>query len=350
MRSGGAAVALVALLALVGCSSSDESADSADPGTGGSGEGDVVEVPGVLLTGDSAALSPDGSTIAVPCNGDVCLWSTSDGSFEDRWDGGGVVAWSDAGPLATDRIDGSTVNMRVLDPTTGEVVAGADAYDTEVVQDGPGDGLLDLAFSADGETLAGVGADGVVRLWPVDEPLDVLQVDPGGHAPVAVAFSPDGARLAIASSDAPVAVHDARTGEELGALDGDPQGDVAWSDDGALLASASFALDDAAATTIWDAESLEVEATLPRAAYRLAFTPTSDELVLSEKEQTDVVMWTWTGDDDFERTLSGATDVPRAVLVAPDGSRVYAVSPRDGVLAWDLSDDGPPTVFDQPEE
>jgi WD40 repeat protein len=348
VRSGGAAVALVALLALAGCSSSDEPADPADPGTGGSGEGDVVEVPGVRLTGDSAALSPDGSTIAVPCGGALCLWSTFDGSLEEPLDGGGVVAWSVVGLLATDRIDGSTVNMQVLDPATGEVVAGADAYDTEVVQDGPGDGLRDLAFSADGETLAGVGADGVVRLWPVDDPLDVLEVDPTGDSPVAVAFSPDGARLAIASSDAPVAVHDARTGEEIGALDSDPQGDVAWSGDGALLASASFALDDAATTTVWDADTLEVRETLPRAAYRLAFTPTSDALVLSEKEQTDVALWTWAGDD--VRTLSGATDVPRAVLVAPDGSRVYAVSPRDGVLAWDLADDGPPTVFDQPEE
>ncbi|PKH42201.1 WD domain-containing protein, G-beta repeat-containing protein [Nocardioides alpinus] len=344
MRSGRIAVAVVALVMIAGCSSDDGTAGSA---TGGPGEGEQVEVPGVRVTGDSAALSPDGTRVAVPCDGRLCVWSTADGSLEDGWDAGGVVAWSAAGLLATDRTYGGTVAVQVLDPGTGEAVAGADAYESEVVEDGPGDGLRDLAFSADGETLAGVGADGVVRLWPVADPLAVVEVDPEGDAPVAVAFEPDGSRVAIASSDAPVAVHDARTGEALGSLGGAPQGDVAWSPDGARIATASFALDDEAATTIWDAESLEVEATLPRPAYRLAFAPDSTALVLSEKEQTDVLVWTW-ADDDL-RTLSGATDVPRAVLVAPDGTRIFAVSPRDGVLSWDVSG-GDVTTFDQPEE
>ena len=69
-------VAAAALLALAGCSSAGEP----DSGTGDGGEvgGEVVEVPGVLLDGDSAALSPDGSRLAVPCGGDICVWTTAD--------------------------------------------------------------------------------------------------------------------------------------------------------------------------------------------------------------------------------------------------------------------------------
>jgi hypothetical protein len=37
------------------------------------------------------------------------------------------------------------------------------------------------------------------------------------------------------------------------------------------------------------------------------------------------------------------------VLVAPDGSRIYAVSPRDGVLAWPASG-GDATTFEKQEE
>jgi WD40 repeat protein len=141
-------------------------------------------------------------------------------------------------------------------------------------------------------------------------------------------------------------VVDAASGDELGGLGDAPQGDVAWSPDGEVLATASLALDDDAATTIWDADLGDAAATLPRAGYRLAFSG-DDALVLSEKNEPGVLVWTW-GDDDV-RTLEGATDMPRTVLLAPDASRVYAVSPRDGVLAWQASG-GEPTTFEEPQD
>lgn len=340
---GPVAAALVAVLASTGCSSGDDPG----PDRAGTGQGDLVEVPGVVVGADSAAVSPDGSRIAVPCDGRLCVWDTASGSLEEQWDGGGVVAWSTAGLLATDRIDGGSVSVVILDAASGAQVSGAEAYESDVVEDGPGDGLRDLAFTADGETLAGVGSDGIVRLWSVADPSDVVEVDPEGDTPVAVAASPDGARIAIASSDAPVAVHDLRTGEALSTLAGPPQGDVAWSPDGASVATASFTLDDEAATTIWNAESWEGVATLPAPGDHLAFTPDSGSLVLSEKDQRDLRVWDWESDD--VRTLSGASDDPRTVLVAPDGSRIYAVTPRDGVLAWDAAGDSPAT-FDEPGE
>lgn len=341
---GRAAAALMAVLSLAACSASSEP----EPDTGGdAAEGDLVEVPGVVVGADSAAVSPDGSRIAVPCDGRLCVWDTGSGSLEEQWDGGGLVAWSTAGLLATDRIERGSVSVVILDAATGAEVRRVEAYEAEVVEDGPGDGLRDLAFSADGEILAGVGSDGVVRLWSVADPSDVVEVDPEGDTPVAVAPSPDGARIAIASSDAPVAVHDLRTGEPLRTLAGPPQGDVAWSPDGASLATASFTLDDEAATTVWDTESWEGVAALPAPGDHLAFTPDSRSLVLSEKDQPDLQVWDWASDD--VRTLSGASDGPRAVLVAPDGSRIYAVTPRDGVLAWGSGSDSP-ARFDEPRD
>ena len=340
--SRSALVAVATVLLLVGCSSTEE-----DPRTRGTGGGEVVEVPGVLADGDSAALSPDGARVAVPCDGSICVWTTADGALVDTFDGGAVVAWSpDGETLATDRVEDGVVSVVLLDARTGRERGAHGTYTSEEVQDGTGGGLLDVAFSPDGAFVAAVGADGMVRLFSLRDPSLVVPVDPAGDAPVAVAWSPDRTKVAVASSDAPTAIVDADTGEELAVLGAAPQGDVAWSADGSVIATASYVLDDAAATTIWDAGSGAVEATLPRAGYRLAFRG-RDALVLSEKNEPGVLVWTWTGDD--LRALEGGTDDPRTVLVSPDGTRVLAVSPRDGVLAWEASGGGP-TTFDAPTQ
>jgi WD40 repeat protein len=337
-RSGLGVAATVLLLA--GCTS----AADPDPGAEDAGVGEVVEVPGVVVDGDSAALSPDGARIAVPCDGSICVWRTADGALVDTFDGGAVVAWSpDGETLATDLVQGGVVSVVLLDARTGEEQGTYAAYTSEEAQDAPGEGLLDVAFAPDGAFVAGVGADGLVRLFSLTDPSHVVPVDPPGEAPVAVAWSPDRAEVAVASSDAPTAIFDVDSGKELAVLGTAPQGDVAWSADGAVIATASFALDDDAATTVWDAGSGDVEATLPRAGYRLAFSG-RDALVLSEKNEPGVLVWTWADDD--VRTLEGATDDPRTVLVSPD-SRIMAVSPRDGVLAWQAAG-GEPTTFDEP--
>jgi WD40 repeat protein len=345
MRRALPAALAVAALVLAGCSE-DSGGTAPDGGdSGGTGSGDIVEVPGVSVTGDAAALSPDGSRIAVPCDGELCVWSTTEGALDDRWDGGGVVAWGAGGLVATDQVDGGTVAVVLLDDATGNEVATAEAYDAEVVQDGPGAGMSDLQFSPDGETLAGAGADGVVRLWSVDDPTDVTELDPEGDAPVALAFSSDGSELAVASSDAPVTIVEVGSGDTLGELGAPPQGHVAWAPDDATIATSSFALDAQAAVTIWDGETYEEQASSAVAGAHLAWLG-PDSLVASVKDGADVLVWDWRTDD--ERSLTGATDVPRAVLVAPDASRVYAVSPRDGILAWPASG-GEVTAFEQPD-
>ncbi|MBC2932059.1 WD40 repeat domain-containing protein [Nocardioides sp. zg-1228] len=351
MRSGlpVAAVLTVAALALAGCSSGDgPEADRSGGGDGGdAGSGDVAQVPGVAFTGDSAALSPDGARLAVPCDGELCVWSTGEGTLDGRWDGGGVVAWSTAGLVATDRIDGGTVSVVLLDDTTGEEVGSVEAYDAAVVQDAAGGSLRDLEFSPDGDTLAGAGADGVVRLWSVADPAEVAAVEPGidaGGDAVAVAWSPRSPTLAVAASDAPASLHDTVTGEQVGELDAPPQGHVAWAPDGTTLATSSFALDDGAAVTVWDSATRQEEAALPAAGDHLAWLG-ADTVVASVKDDPEVQLWDWR--DDAVRALVGADDTPRAVLVSPDGSRIYAISPRDGILAWRVSGD-PATTFEKP--
>ena len=338
-----AGLAVVAL-ALAGCS--DDSGDSGGATTDGvdAGSGDVVEVPGVVTGADSLVFLPGALRVVAPCDGSLCVWSSSRGVLVDRWDGGGIVA--DAGPgVYTDRVQDGAVELVLLDETSGREVGSVEAHEVDDVQDGPSRGLRDIELSPDGRWVAAVGADGVVRRWAARGLDDEMTIDTGADA-VAVAWSADASGSPSPPPTAPSRSAMPRP-ERTGRLDAPPQGDVVWSDDGTHLATASFSLDEEAATTVWDATTLEEVASLARPGDRLAFMG-EDTLLLSEKDALDLQAWSWT--TDGTTAFSGATDPPRAVLVALGGSRIYAASPRDGVLEWGIGGGDAPTVFEKPEE
>src|SRR5262249_46225220 len=97
-----------------------------------------------------------------------------------------------------------------------------------------------LSYSPDGQKLAVAGIAGV-QVW--DVPSWTQQYDLTGHADWvrAVAWSPDGARLASGSRDQTIKIWDSASGALLSTLQGhaDTVNALAWSPDGSLLASGS---------------------------------------------------------------------------------------------------------------
>ena len=122
----------------------------------------------------------------------------------------------------------------VWDSTTGELL-----HDIGVPGGAPAWGP---SFSPDGQLFAAAwphDGDGLVRIMRVStgEIVHELRGVPGAEG---TSFSPDGTRLAVSSVTEPIAVIiDVESGVELLTLDGNPPilTDVAWSPDGALVAT-----------------------------------------------------------------------------------------------------------------
>lgn len=341
-----------ALAALVACSADPGGADgtSADGDGTSKIEGDIRRVPGVFLQPDSAALSPDGRQFVVPCLDDLCVWNTADGSLHTTYPGSKDVAWSPDGDLiATSDVVERTASVVLLDAETGDEVRSMSGHDVEEIIDGVGLGISDLGFSPDGTTVASAGGDGAVRLWSVTDGESQAVLETESETPDALAFSPDGSRLAVAAPDASVEIWDTGSGERVGTLDAEPQGEVTWSPDGRLLATDTNAADATATVRLWDASSLEEEDSYsdPVQADGLAFSPDSTTLAMSQKDDDTVLLWTFGSGDT--RTLSGHEEPPRAVLWGPDGTALYSVSARDGVVQWDTATGDVARRFDPPE-
>lgn len=355
MRGRRRALLLAPLLAvaLTGCAdtsgpTTSSGASGATPGsTPGGEQTDADRLPGSTLLPDRAALSPEGDRLVVPCPDDLCVWSTGDGSLTDRYAGGATVAWSSQDVLATGTTTNGRADVVLLQGATGEelrTLAGPEVSD----ESDAAQGVTALAFSPDATMLAAAYDDGTVRLWSVTDgaPGPVLDLD--GGTPDELAFDPAGARLAVAVPDGPATIWDALAGEQVAALNAAPQGSLAWSPDGAVLATDSRAADDDATITLWDATTFAATSTYPEPvqADALAFSPDSAGVAFSTKTDPEVRLWS-VRVAATTKLLPGHDTAPRAVLVSPDGARVYSVSATDGVLAHDVAT-GDVVRFEQP--
>src|SRR5439155_995296 len=76
-------------------------------------------------------------------------------------------------------------------------------------------GVTAVAYAPDGARLASAGRDGTVRVWDPHAGRELLACKAHVGAVAAVAYSPDGSRIASAGADGAVRVWDARAGRRL---------------------------------------------------------------------------------------------------------------------------------------
>ncbi|HEY0323046.1 MAG TPA: protein kinase [Pyrinomonadaceae bacterium] len=200
---------------------------------------------------------------------------------------------------------------------------------------GHSNGVHSLEFSPDGMTLASGSDDKTIKLWNAQTGALKQTLTAHNSAVHTIAFSPDGNTLASGSTDKTIKVWDVHTGALKQTLTGHAETVkmVAFSPDGKQLASCS----DDKTIKLWDVQSGALKQTLTghsSGVHAIAFSP-DGKLIASGSIDMTIKLWdVQTG--ALKQTLAGHSNGVHTIAFSPDGRLLASGSNDKTIKLWDV--------------
>jgi eukaryotic-like serine/threonine-protein kinase len=286
----------------------------------------------------SVAFSPDGHRIATASEDNSArVWDAERGQEIPMLGGhardvNSIAFRPDGERLVTSSGDNIA---RVWDTATGRVVLSLGGKGGSPAIPG----VWSVAFSPDGQRIVTGGQDKLAKVWDAETGQELLALD-HANAVLSAVFSPDGKLIAAGvgwygeQRVGEVKVWDTATGQLRFTLQATPAWAVAFSPDGKRLATGGAN----GAVKLWNAATGQEILALKRhrgGVSGVAFSRDGRRLVTGSHDKTAKVWDTGTGQELF--TLKGHTHYVRCVAFSPDGQRIVTGSDDRTVRIWESS-------------
>ncbi len=200
------------------------------------------------------------------------------------------------------------------------------------------DYVTSASFSPDGKRIVSSSYDMTIRIWDVETGKQIGKPLKGHTSAVCSAsFSPDGKLIVSASNDNTIRIWNAKTGQQIGKpLNGHTSGvlSASFSPDGKLIVSASVDK----TIRIWDTESgQQIGKPLEGHSWHVTsafFSPDGKRIVSSSYDMT-IRIWDVETGKQIDKPLKGHTLLVRSASFSPDGKYIVSAAFDDTIRIWD---------------